>query len=190
MLPDEQASAASAATSMICQTMPIAMPTALIDTPCSHTLVLGLGNTLLSDEGAGVYVVRTLAAHAEPYPGVHWMDGGTLGFALADAVVQARALIVVDTANLEAPAGTVRVFENAAMDEFVSTGKKSSVHEVSLNDLLAVALLEDRLPERRALVGIQPQCLRWGDHPTPAVQAGMVQAGEAVTQLLQRWRAR
>ncbi|WP_139063931.1 HyaD/HybD family hydrogenase maturation endopeptidase [Thiorhodospira sibirica] len=164
------------------------MPTALIDAPCSHTLVLGLGNTLLSDEGAGVYVVRTLAAHSADFPGVQWMDGGTLGFALADAVVQAHALIVVDTANLEAPAGTVRVFEDAAMDEFVSTGKKSSVHEVSLNDLLAVALLEDRLPRRRALVGIQPLSLDWGEQPSAAVQAGMLQAAEAVKHILQRWQ--
>lgn len=169
--------------------MPIATVASSDDTLPAHTLVLGLGNTLLNDEGAGVYVVRTLAAaHSADFPGVQWMDGGTLGFALADAVVQAHALIVVDTANLEAPAGTVRVFEDAAMDVFVSTGKKSSVHEVSLNDLLAVALLEDRLPRRRALVGIQPLSLDWGEQPSAAVQAGMLQAAEAVKHILQRWQ--
>ena len=43
------------------------------------TLVLGLGNILLQDEGLGVRVVEQLAARYELPPDVEVLDGGTLG---------------------------------------------------------------------------------------------------------------
>lgn len=155
----------------------------------SPILVLGLGNILLTDEGAGVHVVKQLA---ETYPGmpeVEFMDGGTLSFTLANAIVATDSLIVVDTAGLGAEPGTVRVFEGDAMDHFVSTGPKSSVHEVSLADLLAIAALEGLLPRRRALVGIQPQDFDWGDWPTEAVANALPTACDTVMEIVRRWQA-
>jgi len=106
-------------------------------TKSDSVLILGLGNILLTDEGVGVHIVNRLAQEQAGTPGIECMDGGTLSFMLANAIVSTDALIVVDTAALNAPPGTVQVFEGDAMDHFVSTGGKSSVHEVSLSDLLA-----------------------------------------------------
>lgn len=153
------------------------------------TLVLGLGNTLLSDEGAGVYVIRELARTQPPRDDLEFMDGGTLSFTLAGAIEDSDALIVVDTAQLDAEAGSVSVFAGEAMDEFVVTGKKTSVHEVSLVDLLAIARLEGHLPERRALVGIQPEELDWGDGPTPKVAQAVPIACNEVMRLVDQWTA-
>lgn len=153
------------------------------------TLILGLGNTLLSDEGAGVYVVRELARHHGQRPDVEYMDGGTLSFTLAGPIEESAALIVVDTAELDATPGTVQVFEGDAMDHFVTTGKKSSVHEVSLMDLLAVAHLEGHLPQRRALVGIQPGYIDWGDGPTEPVAEAIPHACDRVLQILGKWQS-
>jgi len=47
------------------------------------TLVLGLGNVLMGDEGIGVYVVRAIEEHPLP-PGVECLDGGTGGFTLLE----------------------------------------------------------------------------------------------------------
>ncbi len=154
-----------------------------------EVLVLGLGNILLTDEGAGVHVVKQLADAHAGMADVEFMDGGTLIFTLADAIVTTDSLIVVDTAALGAEPGTVQVFEGDAMDHFVSTGAKSSVHEVSLSDLLAIAALEGLLPRRRALVGIQPQDFDWGDWPTGAVARALPTAGERVMELVRRWQA-
>lgn len=151
-------------------------------------LVLGLGNILLTDEGAGVHIVKQLADAHAGIPDVEFMDGGTLSFTLANAIVATDALIVVDTAALGAPPGTVRVFEGDAMDHFVSTGPKSSVHEVSLSDLLAIAALEGLLPKRRALVGIQPQDFDWGDWPTEAVAKALPLACDTVMEIVRRWQ--
>jgi hydrogenase maturation protease len=158
-------------------------------TKSDSVLVLGLGNILLTDEGVGVHIVNRLAEELSSAPGVEFMDGGTLSFMLANAIVSTDALIVVDTAALNAAPGTIQVFEGDAMDQFISTGEKSSVHEVSLSDLLAVAALEGLLPARRALVGIQPQNFDWGERPTEAVENAIPRACETVMEITRRWQS-
>ena len=153
-----------------------------------QVLVLGLGNTLLSDEGVGVHVIRQLQQAAGLDSDVTCMDGGTLSFTLAEAIESTDRLIVVDATELKAPPGTLQVFEDAGMDEFIGGNRKRSVHEVSLLDLLAIARLTDSLPRRRALVAIQPDCVDWGDAPTSAVQAAIAPACETIHSLIERWR--
>jgi hydrogenase maturation protease len=149
-------------------------------------LVLGIGNTLLTDEGVGIHVLSRLAETALP-EGVDLLDGGTLSFTLAGPIEEADALVVVDAANLQSPPGTLRIFEGEAMDAFLVGNRKSSVHEVGLTDLRAIALLAGHWPEQRAMVAIQPQVVDWGEAPTPAVAAAIPPAAEAVHTLIQRW---
>lgn len=153
-----------------------------------RALVLGIGNTLLSDEGAGPGVLDLLRQHPRLPPGTHLLDGGTLSFTLAPDIEDADALVVVDAARMGRPAGSVEVFEDEAMDRFLG-GAKKSAHEVSLCDLLDMARLRECLPLHRALVGIEPQLIDWGTAPTPAVAAGIPRAADAVVALLAQWHA-
>jgi len=153
----------------------------------SRTLILGIGNTLLSDEGAGIHVIRELAEHLGDRADIELMDGGTLSFTLAGAIEEADRLIVVDAANLDAPPGTTRVFVGDDMDSFVGGNRKRSVHEVGLIDLMAIARLTDRLRGARALIGIQPHDLDWGETPSPAVSAAIPVACRHVLDLLEAW---
>ena len=50
---------------------------------------------------------------------------------------------------------------------FIGSNRKCSVHEVSLIDLMAIALLSGQLPQQRALIGIQPHSIDWGETPSP-----------------------
>ncbi len=150
------------------------------------TLVLGLGNTLLGDEGVGVRVVEQLAQLGER-PGVEWMDGGTLSFTLAGPIAEADRLIVVDAANLQGKSGDLQIFMDEAMDHFIGSGKMSSVHEVSLVDLLSITALSADLPAPRALIGIQPQQVDWSESLSPSVEAALPAAVGAVQNLLQEW---
>jgi len=150
------------------------------------TLVLGLGNTLLGDEGVGVRVIELLAQQGDR-PGVEWMDGGTLSFTLAGPIAEADHLIVVDAANLQGKSGDLQVFLNEEMDHFIGSGKMSSVHEVSLVDLLSITALSADLPSPRALIGIQPLQVDWSESLSPEVEAALPGAVEAVQQLLQEW---
>jgi len=156
------------------------------------TLVLGLGNTLLADEGIGVHAIEHLSDYIRQfYPDledqVELLDGGTLSFTLAAAIEDSAQLIVIDATRLDAAPGTVRVFEGESMDTFLGTGKRSSVHEVSLLDLMAVAALSGHLPEQRALIGIQPENIDWSDALTPAVEKAIPAVCDHVIELVGRW---
>ena len=153
-----------------------------------RTLILGIGNTLLSDEGVGVHVIRHLAAEQPEEPDVTFLDGGTLSFTLAGDIADHDFLIVVDAARLDAPPGTVRCFEDQQMDRYLGRAQMS-VHEVGLSDLMDMARLSDTLPRRRALVGIQPEILDLGDRPSPAVEPAIREAAQLVLDLVRRWRA-
>lgn len=152
------------------------------------TLILGIGNTLLRDEGAGVHAIRMLAERVAGRDDIELMDGGTLSFTLAGAIEDAQQLIVIDAAQLGGEPGTTRVFEGEQMDAFVGGNRKCSVHEVSLVDLLMIARLADHLPQRRALIGIQPHDIDWGEQPSPSVANAIPQACHHALQLIEAWQ--
>lgn len=152
------------------------------------TLVLGIGNTLLSDEGVGVHVVEALRPEYAGDDGVELLDGGTLSFTLAVPIQAADALIVVDAANLQIPPGSLQTFQGEAMDDFLAGNRKSSVHEVGLADLMTIARLAEHWPERRALVAIQPAEIDWGEAPSPPVAAAVPLACREVRRLITEWR--
>ena len=156
------------------------------DRPTVQTLVLGIGNTLLSDEGAGVRVIQALQEMDVP-DGVSCLDGGTLSFTLAGPIGDCQQLIVIDAAELHAEPGTIRVFEADAMDAFLARGGKRSVHEVGLTELMGMVALTGQLPSRRALVGIQPAQVDWGTSCTPQVTAAIPSACEQVLSLQRLW---
>ncbi len=155
--------------------------------PVGGALILGVGNTLLSDEGAGVHALHALHEKLRDRAGLTFLDGGTLSFTLAGPIADNDALIVLDTAQLHAAPGALRVFEGAEMDAFLTTGPKTSVHEVSLMEVLGIARIQDRLPQRRALIGVQPECLSWGTEPTEAVAASLPAMVAAAETKLKEW---
>jgi len=150
------------------------------------TLVLGVGNTLLSDEGAGIRALNILQDRHPALPNVQFLDGGTLSFTLAGALQEADSLIVFDAAKLNGEPGTARCMVNEQMDDFLGSSKPSA-HEVGLLDLLDIARLMESLPERRALIGIQPKIIDWGVELSEPVQRGVVQAANQAERLLQEW---
>lgn len=154
-----------------------------------RTVVLGIGNTLLGDEGAGVHALHALQARAADLPDVEYLDGGTLSFTLAASIEDAGQLIVLDAARFNAAPGTVRLYEDDAMDRFLGSRRKSSVHEVGLIDLMVMARLAGRFPARRALIGIQPLNLDWADAPTATVAAAIPHACDLALDVIDRWRA-
>jgi len=154
--------------------------------PARKVLVLGVGNTLLQDDGLGVHVARRLRARPRVDTRATIIDGGTLGLSLLPDVEASAGFIVIDAAELGEPPGTVRVFEDTAMDRQLS-GRKRSVHEVAVADLLAAATLTGHVPTPRALVAIQPRSTDWGLEPTAEASAAIESAAAAVSDVIERW---
>ncbi len=145
--------------------------------------VIGIGNRLFGDDGAGVHVVDQLSSRPLA-DGVRLLDGGTLSFTLLDEVENTNHLIVIDAAEFQAAPGTVRIFQDAEMDEYLNGHQRPSVHEVNLLDVLTAARLRGRMPRHYTLIGIQPASLDWSTTPTEQVQAGIDEATSRVIDLI------
>lgn len=161
-------------------------------------VVLGIGNTLLTDDGIGIVVVRELAdaAAAAPAPeptddrpAVVYHDGGTIGLALLPLIENTAGVILVDAANFGGSVGEVRLFEGEAMDALLRVNR-STPHEIAVSDLILTAELIGTCPDRRALVAIQAGDLTLGDTPQPAVAAAVPEARAHVAAIIDRWGGR
>jgi hydrogenase maturation protease len=159
----------------------------MVNEPRKAMVVLGIGNTLLTDDGAGVHTISYLRRKRGEVADVRYVDGGTLSFVFMEAVEGAEALIVVDAAEMEAPPGTVRRFEGREMDRFLRAGQRSA-HAIGLADILDLARLRGWDVPRRALVAIQPERVGWGATPSPAVARAIPQAARDVVELMRGWR--
>lgn len=149
-------------------------------------LILGIGNTLLSDEGVGVHVVQNMQSNYAEISSIEYLDGGTLSFTLAEPIARADGLIVVDAARMNTPPGTVNVFQDHELDTYLS-GNRQSVHEVSLSDLLDIARLSENMPEKRCLVGIEPLLIEWGESLSDVMQPSVSKAVNEILKVLSRW---
>ena len=96
------------------------------------TLVLGLGNVLMGDEGIGVYVVRALETHTLP-AGVECLDGGTGGFTLLEPLENADRIILIDAASDGNPIGAITRTTPRFSRDYPPT---LTAHDVGMKDLL------------------------------------------------------
>jgi hydrogenase maturation protease len=151
------------------------------------TLVLGFGNVLLSDDGAGVQLVERLRSELG-CQAAEFVDGGTLSFSLLSYLVATDSMLVIDAADLNSTPGTIDLFEGAAMDDFLKSSRRRTVHEVGLIDLLDMARLEDCLPSQRALLCIQPGRIDWCETLSAPVAGALPEAARLARTTLQRWQ--
>jgi hydrogenase maturation protease len=98
----------------------------------NNTLVLGLGNVIMGDEGIGVHVVRALSQHPLP-SGVECLDGGTGGFILLEPLQLADRIILVDATDDGRPVGTVTRTRPQFSRDYPPT---MTAHDIGVKDLL------------------------------------------------------
>jgi hydrogenase maturation protease len=105
-------------------------------------LILGIGNILLRDEGAGIHVIKGL--EEEGYSGAELMDGGTGGFHLLGVIQSYKTVILVDASLDDFKTGTVRILNPKFAKDFP---RQLSAHEIGLKDLLDAAFLLGNTPQ-------------------------------------------
>jgi hydrogenase maturation protease len=149
------------------------------------TLVLGLGNILLGDEGVGVRVVERLQELYEFPPEVQVLDGGTLALDLLPYVEEADRLLVIDALEMGTEPGTIARLEGDQVPAFLSV--KISPHQMGLADLLTAARLRDLYPEELVLWGVQPGVMSPGLEPSSPVAARIEVLVDRVLGELSRW---
>ena len=109
----------------------------------SKTLVLGLGNVLMGDEGVGVHVVRAVEKHTLP-ANIECLDGGTGGFTLLEPLQEAGRIILIDAAADGNPIGTVTRTTPRFSRDYPPT---LTAHDIGVKDLLDVFYIQGGGPD-------------------------------------------
>lgn len=152
------------------------------------TLVIGLGNPLMTDDGIGLAALERMRDAWEPPAdsGVEYVDGGTWGLFMLPEIERAGAVIFLDAIQGGAEPGTVIELERDEIPAALSvTGL--SVHQLALADLIALATLRGTLPERTAAIGVQPLWMRMGTGVTPEAEASLDAVVERTLARLVAW---
>jgi hydrogenase maturation protease len=142
--------------------------------------ILGLGNILLGDEGAGVHAVRALMS-SDLSGRAEIVDGGTGGFRLLPFFRDYRRLIMIDAADDGRPPGTVTHLKPRFAADFPPA---LCAHDIGLKDLIQAASILGDWPEidliTISIAGVQPLTLEVSD----PVRAALPAVEKAVRSLL------
>ncbi|MBI5140823.1 MAG: HyaD/HybD family hydrogenase maturation endopeptidase [Nitrospirae bacterium] len=150
-------------------------------------LVLGLGNILMSDDGAGVEAATRLQKRFAPIPGLSIVDGGTLGLDLLPMIEDATHLLIIDAvvkSDDSQPGEIVRI-DGDDISAFFST--KISPHQMGMKDLFFCARLQGRMPKHAVLLGITAGSLDVGVGLTPPVATAVDALVDAAVEELRGW---
>lgn len=157
----------------------------MADAKRKKALVLGIGNVLLKDEGAGVRAIEYFSERYGFGPDVTCLDGGTSGLGLLSHIKDYSHIIVVDAVAASGPPGKVIRIpweEGARRPELKST----SAHRIGLRDLIEIAKFQGLRPEL-VIIGIIPKDMNPGLDLTPEAARSVPLAAEAVKEELSRF---
>ena len=132
------------------------------------TVVLGVGNLLLTDEGVGVHVINKMMEMDFP-PGVELIEGGVDGLYLMNAVVGTDRLIVIDAVKGGGAPGSIYRFRPEDFVAYTDTSKLS-VHQIGILEVIRLSKLLGKLPET-TIIGIEPKSVDMGMELTPEIQS-------------------
>ncbi len=132
-----------------------------------NTLILGIGNVLLKDEGVGVYALKALEDVSLP-GGVEVLDGSSSGEDLVDCIAGREKLIVIDSTAADGEPGTLYKFTiDALIRKTCSIG---SLHEFGFVDTYLMAKQLGCAPREVVIFGVQPAEIEFGLDLSDTVQ--------------------
>jgi hydrogenase maturation protease len=148
-----------------------------------RTLVVGLGNPLMGDDGFGVAAVEILREEWELSGEVDLVDGGTWGMNLLPLFETAERVILVDAIRSGVAPGSLTVLERDELPRYFSL--KLSPHQIDLREVLALAELRGALPDELVAIGIEPLRIEMEMALSPVVRAGMRKVVDLVVDRLE-----
>ena len=108
----------------------------------NKNIVIGIGNLLFCDDGIGVIAIHYLKENFEFKPELELLDGGTLGFNLAEYFLDYDNVFIIDTISTDDKAGTIYTIPS---DELLGLGTyKKTAHEVEVVQMLEACELYDK----------------------------------------------
>ncbi len=121
-----------------------------------RTIVIGLGNTLMADEGIGPAVIEHLVQRQDEFPHVTFFDMGCGGIAILHKLTGYDKAVFIDCAMMDCEPGTIKRFTPDEVDS-IKQLQHYSLHEADLLGILRMAKLLGHCPEEVVIFGIQPE---------------------------------
>ncbi|MBD3179255.1 MAG: hydrogenase maturation protease [Candidatus Latescibacteria bacterium] len=121
-----------------------------------NTVIIGLGNTILSDDGVGVYVARRLRRRLNGSFSV--LEAELAGLDLMEMMKDYQRAVIIDAINLEGEEpGTVFRLSN---DDIRITPRLASCHDIDLGTAVALGeRLGFDMPEEVIIFAVQGEDL-------------------------------
>lgn len=140
--------------------------------------VVGVGNILMGDEGAGIEVIRELEKRVH---NVEVIDAGTAFFALVSDMYRFDKLIVVDVARGGKEPGTVYRF---TLEDARASRQAISLHDIGVVEALKLESLTGRVPDEVVFYGIEPYSIEFTMGLSPVVQEKISYTVDAIVREL------
>jgi hydrogenase maturation protease len=150
-----------------------------------RTLVVGLGNPLMADDGLGLAALERLREEWDVPADVTLVDGGTWGMMLLPLIEETEELLLLDAVRAARSPGTLIRLERGELPRYFS--HKISPHQIDLREVLAVAELRGRLPARIAVIGVEPEVVEMRYGLSPSVEERVDEAVNAAVDRLLLW---
>lgn len=147
--------------------------------------IIGIGNTLYSDEGVGVHLLPSLEEALSDYENIEIIEGATDGMKLLGPVEEADYLIIIDAINAGKPGGELITIRQEEIPKYY--GVKMSVHQVGFQEVLFAADLQQRLPEEMIMFGIQPASLELGLELSETVKKRLPDLVSSIVEQVRLW---
>ena len=142
-------------------------------------MVIGVGNALRHDDGAGLVVARRLCARRGGVPiVVREHEGETL--ALLDLWAGSDAVVLVDAIRSGARPGTIHRFDASERPLPRELRGSSSTHAVGIGEAIELARSLQRLPRRVLVLGVEGRRFDAGVGLSAEVEAGVDSLADVV----------
>lgn len=138
-------------------------------------IVIGIGNTLMRDDGVGVYAVRYIRDKVPRE--VTTVEGAVYSVDLISYMEGYGKAIFIDGIDAEEEPGAIFRF---SPEDLKSGSNPVSVHELGPLDLIRDAKLLDQCPEEVVIFAVQVKELGLGEGLSPEVERVLPKLAELV----------
>ena len=146
-------------------------------------LVVGVGNSIMMDDGCGVEVINQLQEEFENEH-VDIFEGGTLGIDMLPWLSDREVIIFIDAVEANQKPGTIFRFEPNEVN--YKNAIKTSVHQIGLIDSLNMTNFIGKAPKKTILIGIQPNIIDWGLELSEEVKASIPKVKKLVIDEIEK----
>ncbi|WP_286035066.1 HyaD/HybD family hydrogenase maturation endopeptidase [Megamonas hypermegale] len=147
--------------------------------------VVGIGNIIMQDEGFGVRCAEYLQKITNYPDFVQILDGGTLGMDLMPYIAGTKKLLFIDAIDIDGNVGDFYQFTGDELNAYFKN--KMSVHDLGVNDMLAVLKLTDNPVDEIIVMGVKPDVVSMGTELTSAIVEKIEPVAQKAKEVVDKW---